>query len=135
MSRKSIILVLAAAFLLAAAGIALKFFNFGRGVPLRGQNAEDTPPGASTDCHEKADAAFKVCLAKCKGRSDLLICCGECDLAFSTTFTNCCNDTCKVNNPPASCSDDSGPGCAGGVVTPSVPRPEWCPGPANRTRQ
>jgi len=91
------------------------------------QGSENTPPGVSTDCLNTATEKFKTCTDACKGRSDAMSCCGDCDSEFATTFQNCCNDKCKVDNPPPSCSDNSGPGCAGGVVTPAVARPDWCP--------
>jgi hypothetical protein len=83
-------------------------------------------PGVSQDCYDKALAAYKDCVAGCKGRSDTFNCCGECDTLFSTTFTNCCNDQCKVDNPPKSCEDDSAPGCAGGAITHDQARPSYC---------
>src|SRR5260370_26185060 len=87
--------------------------------------AQGTPAGVSTDCLNDATGKFKTCVDGCKGRSDAFNCCGECDTEFSTTFQNCCNDHCKVDNPPASCSDDSGPGCAGGAVD-HPQHPSWC---------
>lgn len=85
-----------------------------------------TPAGVSTKCLKEATDKFKTCTDACKGKSDASNCCGECDLEFATTFQNCCKEHCKVNNPPPDCSDDSGPGCAGGVITPDMKRPDWC---------
>lgn len=96
------------------------------GVFIVGQTfAQGIPAGVSTDCSNTATAKFKTCVEACRGRSDAFNCCGDCDSEFDVTFQNCCNDHCKVDNPPASCSDDSGPGCAGGVVN-HPEHPAWC---------
>jgi hypothetical protein len=91
-------------------------------------------PGVSTDCYNKALDAYKACVAECKTAPDPANCCGSCDLTFATTFQNCCNDDCKVDDPPPSCADDSAPGCAGGAITHNQARPAWCDEPVESGR-
>jgi hypothetical protein len=83
------------------------------------------PPGVSTECLDWATDVYRDCVDECKGSIDPFICCGECELAFANAFDLCCFFSCWVYDDPT-CWDDSGPGCAGGVILPEEERPEWC---------